>query len=78
MDAHDTTSIVGTAESTDLLLKHRLGLRSCSQLITMLKVVSQPLAAAVNTHNVVGWRMQLACCVVPTGPLLHTWAVGEA
>jgi hypothetical protein len=77
MDAHDTTSIVGAAESADMLVNHRMGLRSCSQLVSTLKFASQPLAAAVNTHSVVGWRIQLACCAVPTGALLHTWATGE-
>lgn len=41
--ASDTTSPEGAAASTNLLLNKRLTTRSCSQLLSTLKAISQPL-----------------------------------
>jgi len=46
--AVETTSPEGAAASTDLLRNKRLAVRSCSQLVTALKVVNEPVAPQVG------------------------------
>lgn len=59
------------------MLNKRLGMRSCSELISTLKAGCQPQGAEVVGHDVFEMRVVLASFVTMAGPSLHAWARGE-
>jgi len=75
--AAETISPEGAALSTDLLGNKRLTIRSCSQIISALKLVSQPLGPGISREKVVQLQLQLASYAAMAGPTVHSWAMGE-
>lgn len=75
--AAETISPEGAAPSTYLLGNTRLTVRSCSQIISTLKLVSQPLGPGISLQEVVHQQLQLASYAAMAGPTVHSWAMGE-
>jgi hypothetical protein len=75
--ASKTTSPEGAAASTNLLLNKRLTTRSCSQLVSTLKTVSQPLRPQIDQQRVISNQVQVAYSVAMAGLAVHSWAIGE-
>jgi hypothetical protein len=75
--ASDTTSPEGAASSTNLLLNKRLTTRSCSQLVSTLKAISQPPRPQIDQQRVITAQIRVASSVAFAGLAVHSWAIGE-
>jgi hypothetical protein len=76
----EITSPEGVAHSANLLQNKRLAVRCCSQQISTLKAISQPLALHVvrpeDGLSLLSYQIQVAACVALAGPTIHGWATG--
>lgn len=71
------TNPVLSSQSTDLMTNKRLALRSCSQLVTTLKAINQPLAPALSTHPTpMRLKMDVASFVSYVPCAVHAYATG--
>lgn len=73
----EMTSPEGAAPSTDLLRNKALALRSCSQQISALKVVMQPMPLFIQQKDVLWLQVRVASYVAMVAPIVHSWARGE-
>lgn len=76
--AADTTGPNRAAQPTDLLTNRRLAIRSCSQLVSTLKVISQPRPAGTAGDTDMTHRLQLAYCTVLTATEVPAMATCES
>jgi hypothetical protein len=75
--ATEATSPEGSTPGAELMQNKRQATRSCSQLVSSLKALSQPLPPGIAQQEVIPYVIQVAASVAVVGPTVHSWAVGE-
>jgi hypothetical protein len=73
--AQTTSNPSSAARPSDLLLNKRLAMRTCSQLVTTLKVASQPQSGLASDSSM-EWSLQLVCAAALAGAGVLEWAAG--
>jgi hypothetical protein len=75
--AADATSPSSARQPTDMLTNRRLATRSCSQLISTLKVVSGLPPGWPTDMSAVKWGLALVCGATEAGPGVTEVSAGE-
>jgi hypothetical protein len=75
--AAEATSPEGAFPRAQLMQNKRLAARSCSQVVSTLKALSQPLHGGIGQQAVISDVIQAAASVAVVGPSPHSGAIGE-
>lgn len=76
--AAKTTSPEGSAPTSDLLANRRLSARSSSEIVSVLKVIRQPMKPFVSQQDISEWQVRVASYATMAGPtVLHGQLVSD-
>ena len=75
--AAEATSPEGAFPGAELLQNKRLATRSCSQIVSSLKALGQPMPPGIDQQEVISYVIRTAASIAVMGPTVHSWGIGE-